>query len=215
MKPGELARLLRLIVITDRELAGERGVDAVVAAALRAGARTVQLRRKDAAAGTLLDEARRLRAATRDAGALLFVNDRFDVALAAGADGVHLGPDDLPVAAVRQAVPPEFLVGYSTDEPAEAREAVAAGADYIGCGTVFPTESKADAGEVIGLGGLDAVAAAVEVPVVGIGGITPERARTVADETRAAGTAVIRAVMGARDVERAVRGLLAPFEARR
>lgn len=215
MRGEKLARLLRLIVITDRELAGERGVEAVVAEALRAGARAVQLRCKDAGAGMLLDEARRLREMTRDAGALLFVNDRFDVALAAGADGVHLGPDDLPVAAVRQAVPPEFLVGYSTDEPAEAREAVAAGADYIGCGTVFATESKADAGEVIGLGGLDAVAAAVEVPVVGIGGITPERARAVADETRAAGTAVIRAVMGARDVESAVRELLAPFEARR
>lgn len=215
MRREKLARLLRLIVITDRELAGERGVEAVVAEALRAGARAVQLRRKDAGAGTLLDEARGLREMTRDAGALLFVNDRFDVALAAGADGVHLGPDDLPVAAVRAAVTPEFLVGCSTDDPAEAREAVAAGADYIGCGTVFATESKADAGEVIGLGGLDAVAAAVEVPVVGIGGITPERAREVADETRAAGTAVIRAVMGARDVEGAVRGLLAPFGTRR
>lgn len=215
MKRENLARLLRLIVITDRELAGERGVEAVVAEALRAGARAVQLRRKDAGAGALLDEARRLREMTRDAGALLFVNDRFDVALAAGADGVHLGPDDLPVAAVRAAVPPEFLVGYSTDEPAEAREAVAAGADYIGCGTVFATKSKADAGEAVGPGGLDAVAAAVEVPVVGIGGITPERAGAVAEETRAAGTAVIRAVMGARDVESAVRGLLAPFEARR
>lgn len=208
---SDLARRLRLIVITDEELAGERGVDAVVADALRAGAPSVQLRHKGAGAAGLLDEARRLRALTREAGALLFVNDRFDVALAAGADGVHLGPDDLPVDAVRAAVPPEFLVGYSTDDPAEARDAVAAGADYVGCGTVFATASKADAGEVIGLEGLDRVAAAVDVPVVGIGGITPERARAVAERTRAAGVAVIGAVMGAEDVGSAVRGLLEPF----
>lgn len=211
----ELASRLRLIVITDETLAGERGAREVVAEALRARAPAVQLRHKGAGAGILLEEARRLRDLTREAGALLFVNDRFDVALAAGADGVHLGPDDLPVAAVRAAVPSHFLVGYSTDDPAEARQAAAAGADYIGCGTVFATETKADAGEVIGLEGLERVASAVDVPVVAIGGITPERARAVAEGTGASGVAVIGAVMGAGDVESAVRGLLAPFEGQR
>lgn len=211
----DLARALRLIVITDAPLASSQGrtVETVVAAALDAGARAVQLRDKDAPARVLLDRARRLRAITRDAGALLFVNDRVDVALAADADGVHLGPDDLPVDAVRAAAPQGFLVGYSTDEPAEARRAVAAGADYLGCGDVFGTSSKGDAGAVIGLGRLDEVAGAVPVPVVGIGGVTPERAAEVA-ATRAAGTAVIGGVMGAEDPGAAVRALLAPFETR-
>jgi thiamine-phosphate diphosphorylase len=204
---------LRLIVITDRALAGPRGVLAVVEAALAAGAPAIQLRDKDADAAALLESARTLRALTRRHRALLFVNDRVDVALAAEADGVHLGPDDLPVAAVRASVPQTLLVGYSTDDPDAARRAVAAGADYIGCGTVYATGTKADAGEAIGLGRLDEVARAVSVPVVGIGGITPERAAELAG-TRAAGVAVVGAVMGAKDPADAVRRLLAPFATR-
>ena len=146
----------------------------------------------------------------RASGALFFVNDRTDVALALGADGVHVGPDDLPVARLRAVGPADFLIGTSTDDPAEAAALVEDGADYLGCGTVYPTTSKADAGEVIGLDGLDRVARAVDVPVVAIGGITPDRARAVAG-TEAAGVAVISAVMGAPDVEEAVRQLLRPW----
>jgi thiamine-phosphate diphosphorylase len=137
-----------------------------------------------------------------------------DVALALGADGVHVGPDDLPVADVRRAVPADFLVGTSTDDPERARALATAGADYIGCGTVYATQSKADAGTVIGLEGLQRVIAAVDVPVVGIGGIDAPRSAEVAAYTGAVGVAVIGAVMGADDVERAVRALLAPWEGR-
>ena len=185
----------------------------MVGVALEAGARAIQLRDKDAPPRVLLDRARRLRALTEEAGALLFVNDRIDVALAAGADGAHLGPDDLPLAAARAAVGGRLLLGYSTDDPRGARQAVADGADYLGCGDVFGTGSKADAGDVIGVGRLDEVAAAVDVPVVGIGGVTPERAPAVA-ATRAAGVAVVSAVMGAEDPAGAVRALLAAFEGR-
>jgi thiamine-phosphate pyrophosphorylase len=185
----------------------------VVEAALDAGAPAIQLRDKDADATTLWQSARTLRALTRRHGALLFVNDRVDVALAADADGVHLGPDDLPVAAVRPKVPNGFLVGFSTDDPDAARRAVADGADYIGCGTVYGTSTKADAGEAIGLERLELVARSVAVPVVAIGGITPERAIEVA-RTQAAGVAVVGAVMGAPDPGAAVRRLLAPFAAR-
>jgi len=182
----------------------------VVSLALDAGAPAVQLRNKGQDARGLFDLARALRALTRSAGALFFVNDRLDVALASDADGVHLGPDDLPVAAARRAAPSDFLVGYSADELDAALAAVRDGADYVGCGTVFPTSTKADAGEVIGVDGLKRVVAAVPVPVVGIGGVTPERAPAV-QASGAAGAAVVGAVMGASDVRASVRALLRPW----
>jgi thiamine-phosphate diphosphorylase len=180
----------------------------VVEAALAAGAPCIQLREKELGAGQILGIARRLRRLTRNRNALFVVNDRVDLALACHADGVHLGPDDLPVEEVRRIVPRDFLVGFSTDDPATATRAVDAGADYLGCGTVWPTGSKKDAGSAIGPDGLGAVARAVPVPVVGIGGITPERAALLRS-TGAAGVAVIGAVMAAPDPGAAVRALLA------
>ena len=209
--PG-LAEALRVLVVTDAALAGGRTVAQVVDLALAAGARAVQLRNKGDAPRRLLEVGRELRARTSAAGALLFVNDRLDVALALDADGVHLGPNDLPVAAARS-VAPTLLIGRSADDPEAARRAVLDGADYIGCGTVYATSTKADAGEVIGLEGLARVAAAVSVPVVGIGGITTARAVEVAG-TGAAGVAVVGAVMAAADPGEAVRQLMAPFRER-
>jgi thiamine-phosphate pyrophosphorylase len=194
--------------------ASPRTVAEVVRAALRAGAPAVQLRDKLAGAGELLEAGRAVLPLVREAGALLFVNDRLDVALALGADGVHVGPDDLPVEAARRAAPAPFLVGTSTDDPQRARELVAAGADYIGCGTVYATTSKPDAGAVIGLEGLQRVVEAVDVPVVGIGGIDAGRSAEVAARTGASGVAVIGAVMGAANPEAAVRELLVPWQDR-
>ena len=238
-EPSGLAERLRLIVITDRRIAagaGHTSIVDVVRAAVAAGATSIQLRDKDASARELAEQGRALLEITRPAGALLFVNDRVDVALAVGADGVHVGPDDLPVGGVRRGwggagggggggtrgVGPggsgpaqRFLIGTSTDDPEEARRLVAEGADYLGCGTVYATSSKPDAGSVIGVEGLAAVVEAVEAPVVGIGGVTAERAAEIRTHTAAAGVAVIGAVMGARDVGTAVRRLLtassAPF----
>ncbi|MBI4408487.1 MAG: thiamine phosphate synthase [Gemmatimonadetes bacterium] len=201
---------LRLIVLTDRELAAPRPVEDIVAACLAAGAPAIQLRDKNATARALLEQATRLLRLTRRHRALLFLNDRLDVALAAGADGVHLGPADLPITAARRAAPPPFLIGYSTDDPAEARRAAAAGADYIGCGAVFGTTTKDVGGERIGLERLAQVVRAVDIPVIGIGGIGPENAAETR-RTGAAGVAVIRAVMGAQDPGKAVRELLAAF----
>ena len=199
---------LRLIVITDVALAAPRAVTDVVAAALRAGAPAVQLRMKDVPARELAEAARALRAQTRQTGALLFVNDRLDVALAAAADGVHLGPDDLPVAAARAAAPAGFLIGCSADSPEVAARAARDGADYIGCGAVFGTSSKDVGGERIGVARLDQVARSVDVPVVAIGGVTAANVGEVA-ATAASGVAVIGAVMGAADPEAAARALLA------
>jgi thiamine-phosphate pyrophosphorylase len=202
---------LRLIVITDRALAAPRTVEQVVRECLEAGAPAIQLRDKDASAAELLQQALVLRELTRRYGALLFVNDRLDVALVAGADGVHLGPDDVPVHAARQAVPAEFLIGCSTDQPELARAYESAGASYIGCGAVFGTSSKAEvAAEQIGPAGLRAVVASVAIPVVGIGGITPANVAQVA-VAGAAGCAVIGAVMKAGSPGQVTAALLRVF----
>ncbi len=136
-------------------------------------------------------------------------------ALAAGADGVHLGPDDPPVLDARaasgtRASADPFIVGYSVDTVDGAARAEAEGADYLGVGAVYETAHKSDAGEVIGLEGLRRVVQAVSIPVVAIGGITPERVGAVA-ETGACGCAAIGAVMGSPEPGDAVRALLLPF----
>ena len=164
--------------------------------ALEAGAHAVQLRDKTASARDLQDVGSKLLLLTRAAGALLFINDRLDVALAIGADGVHLGPEDIPVSEARKAVPNSFLIGTSTDNPQQAAQLEDDGADYIGCGTVYPTKTKSDAGQIIGLSGLDHVARSVDVPVIGIGGINVERSAEVST-TCASGIAVISTVMQA------------------
>jgi len=192
-----LAEALRLMVITDQDLARPRSIEDVVEEVLRVGVKSVQLRSKMATPRTLQKQGHHLRELTRNWGALLFVNDRFDVALAVEADGVHLGPDDIPVGAVRRVAPSGFVIGASTDDPETARQLEAEGADYIGCGAVFPTTTKKDAGEVIGVEGLARVAAAVSIPVVGIGGITGEGALQIARESGAVGVAVIGSVMAA------------------
>jgi thiamine-phosphate diphosphorylase len=152
-----------------------------------------------------------LRDITTLAGALLFVNDRVDVALAAGADGAHLGPDDIPPGAARGAVPSGFLLGASTDRPEVARRLAADGVDYIGCGTVYPTSTKADAGSAIGTEGLQRVVESVAIPVVGIGGIDATRAAEILTRTSAAGVAVVGAVMASPDPGHVVRGILQAF----
>lgn len=199
---------LRLIVITDRRLAAPRPLLQVIEAALAAGAPAVQLRDKDGDAATLVQSARALIRPVRAAGALLFVNDRLDVAVAAGADGVHLGPDDMPVDAVRRVAPPQFLIGYSTDDPALARQAERDGASYIGCGAVFGTTTKTEVGdERVGLERLADVVRSVSIPVVAIGGITPANIQDVR-QTGAAGAAVVSTVMSAPDPGEVVRRLL-------
>jgi len=208
--PETLREQLRLVVITDRQRAGSRGVEALVDAALRGGARCIQLREKSLGAGEVLPLAHRLRLRTRAHGALFIVNDRVDLALACEADGVHLGPDDLPVREVRRMTPADFLIGFSTDDPVTAVTAVAEGANYLGCGTLWPTTSKEDAGRSIGPAGLASVCRAVRAPVVAIGGITVERLPLL-EGTGAAGVAVIHAVMAAKDPESVVRAFLAGF----
>jgi len=199
---------LRLIVITDAALAAPRNVINVVRDCLEAGAPAVQLRDKYATARELYDQAIALRALTREFGALLFINDRLDVALAAGADGVHVGPHDVPLASLRNAAPRDFLIGGSTDDPEIARRLEREGASYIGCGAVFGTKTKTDIGdERIGTDGLKRVVEATSLPVVAIGGITVENAPE-AVAAGAAGVAVVLALMKAPAPGVVVRALL-------
>ncbi len=211
--PAPPRRALRLMVITHPRPGCGRRLEEVVAEVVVAGATVIQLRDKEAPPRELLALARRLRAVTARHRARLIVNDRLDIALAAGADGVHLGPDDVPLAAARRVVPDGFLLGHSTDDPGMARRAEADGADYLGCGTVFPTTSKADAGAVIGVGGLAAVARSVRIPVLAIGGVTAERVALLGG-SGASGVAVISAVMAARRPANATRRLLEAMERR-
>lgn len=196
------------MVLTHPRPACGRPLDEVVAACVRAGATAIQLRDKSATAGALLSAARGLRAITTAARVPLIVNDRLDVALAADADGVHLGPDDLPVSAARALAPPPFLIGYSTDDPSEARRAAADGADYLGVGAVFRTRSKPGlADEAIGPERVRAVLRASGLPCLGIGGVTSDNAASVL-ATRA-GIAVLSAVMSSPDPAAVVRRLAA------
>lgn len=206
MTAGSIERL-RLIVVTDPDCGTGRSVTDVVRAALQGGAPAIQLRMKDGPAREMAALARALLAETRAAGALLFVNDRVDVAMAVCADGAHVGQDDLPVSAARRIAPPGFLLGVSAETAELARRARADGADYVGVGPVYATGSKADAGDAVGVARIREVAAAVDIPVVGIGGITIGNAPAVIC-AGAAGVAVISAVMRADDPATAARALL-------
>lgn len=203
----QIASRLRLMIITHPYPACGRALEHVVAECCDAGATAIELRDKDATAERLLQEAETLVPIVHSRDTLLIVNDRMDVALAAGADGVHLGPDDLPVEAARRIAPRGFLLGYSTDDPDEARIAARAGADYLGVGAVYGTRSKPGLeDEAIGPERVRAVLEAAMLPGVGIGGITAENADAVA--RTGAGVAVLGAVMGAEDPGGAVQALL-------
>jgi thiamine-phosphate diphosphorylase len=184
-----------LYLVTDRLIA-RRPLPDVVEECVDAGLRAVQLREKDLAVRDLLALAARLREATRRHGARLLINDRADVALAAGADGVQRTHDSLPVEALRRIGPPPFLVAASVHSEAEAREAATGGADFLVFGPVYETPSKRAYGPPQGLAALRRVAAAVDRPVIAIGGITHARVAEVL-AAGAAGVAVISAILAA------------------
>ena len=166
-----------------------------LAEALAGGCRVFQYREKEASPSTILSRARRFSRICREAGAVFIVNDRLDVALLSGADGCHLGQEDLPLTEARRICPPGFILGASTHDVVEARRAQAEGADYIGVGAVFPTMSKADATEPRGLRLIAEVAAVVAIPSIAIAGITRSNVREVI-RAGASGFAVISDLFG-------------------
>jgi thiamine-phosphate pyrophosphorylase len=195
-----------LYVVLDRAAARGRSLDDLLAAVIDGGCRMVQLREKEWPSGRLLPVAERLLARARRAGVTFVVNDRVDLALAVGADGVHLGQEDLPARLARPLLRPAMILGVSTHSVAQAQAARADGADYIAVGSMFPTATKPDF-QLVGPALVRKLRPDIPVPLVGIGGITPENVAEVI-HAGADGVAVISAVCAAPDPAAATRRFL-------
>jgi len=189
-----LADHLRLMLILDVPLLGDRDPVGTAASAVQGGVTSVQLRWKDGPARAQLELAAALRSALP---VPVLVNDRPDIAIAAGCAGVHLGADDLPIALARRIAPPGFIIGASVGDEAEA--AANAGADYVGIGPWRETTTKSDAGAGLGAEGVRKLLAMVQVPAVVIGGVRPEDVAAIR-ATGAVGVAVAGGILSAQDV---------------
>ncbi|MFE0755077.1 thiamine phosphate synthase [Inquilinus sp. NPDC058860] len=199
---------LSVYLVTDTRLSGPRGVAAVAAAAARGGITIVQLRDPDATTRALIAAAGALQAVLAPHGIPLVINDRVDVALAVGADGVHLGDRDMPAATARRLLGPGRIVGVTVHDAAEARAVDPAVADYAGIGPVFATSTKAEARPAIGVDGFRVLRRLVPLPAVGIGGIDAAQTADVI-AAGADGVAVVSAICAAPDPEAAARAIAA------
>lgn len=198
----------RLHVLTDTDLQQIYSHEELAELAIAGGADAIQFRQKRGSTRRLIATARQMQAICRRRGIKLIVNDRLDVALAAEADGVHLGQDDFPMALARQILGPDKIIGGSASTMAEARRCAEEGVDYIGLGPVYPTTSKADASPASGLDLVSRVAGELGLPVIAIGGIDENRAGAVV-AAGAHGIAVISAVCCQADPTAATARLLA------
>jgi thiamine-phosphate diphosphorylase len=195
-----------LYAILDRSVAGGRDLPGLLEAVLVGGCRLVQLREKTMPLDEIFPLARAMARRCRETGALFIVNDRADLALAVGADGVHVGQGDLPARQARAVLRPGMILGVSTHDPEQARRAVADGADYVAVGSIFPTTTKPGF-QLVGSELIRRVRPEVPVPLVGIGGITVDNAPAVL-AAGADAVAVISALCAAPDPEAATRAFL-------
>lgn len=202
---------LRLHLVTDAALCGPRGVEAVVAAAVRGGATCVQLREKQLDTRDFVARARALKALLAPLQVPLIINDRVDIALAVGADGVHVGQRDMHPADVRRLMP-HALIGLSVENPAQVRAAAHFPVDYLGASPVFATPSKTDTAPALGLDGLRALRLLTPLPLIAIGGIDEHNAAQVI-AAGADGLAVVRALCAAPDPATAAQTLRRAIEA--
>ena len=195
----------RLYVIVDAAACGQRPLADVAEQAIRGGADVIQLRNKSASKMMLLEQAKQLLPIAREARVPLIINDHVDVAVAAGADGVHLGQEDLPVREARKRLGPDRIIGQSTHDVAQAIRADLGGADYLALGPIYPTPTK-PAYEAVGVSLIEEVKMRVGIPIVCIGGITQT---TLPEVVRAGATcvAVVRAVCAASDPAASARAL--------
>ena len=200
-----------LYLCTDRRLMSSSTIEENVECALKGGVTAVQLREKECSSREFLELALRVKGLTSRYGVPLIINDRVDIALAAGADGVHVGQDDLPCRTVRQIAGPDMLIGVSVSALDEAIRAEQDGADYLGVGAMFPTGTKTDA-EVITVDLLKEIRKAVSIPIVIIGGINMNTAPQLKG-LDIDGIAVVSAIVAQPDVEAAARGLLELWKA--
>ena len=194
-------------ITAERFSAGRSNVD-IALAMIAGGIKVIQYREKlaDKSLATMMAECRAIRRLTRDAGVLFIINDFPQIAVAVDADGVHVGQDDLPVPEVRRLIGPDRLIGLSTHSPAQAAAAVECGADYLGVGPLFATQTKDNVGAPVGLGYLDHVASHCALPFVAIGGIKESNLGTVLAHG-ARTVCLVTGIVGAPDVEATVRRL--------
>lgn len=194
-----------IYLVTDDGCLQGRALLDCVREALEGGVTLVQYRAKTASSAEMYAEALQLKALCDSFNVPLIINDRLDIAMAVGAAGVHLGQDDLPCAAARKILGEDYIIGVSAHNPAEAKAALQSGADYLGCGAVFGTATKADV-KKLGTDGLAAICKAKGLPVVGIGGVTADNYR----EVRAAGAdgaAIVSGILAQPDIRATVRAI--------
>jgi thiamine-phosphate pyrophosphorylase len=196
-----------LYLVTDRHQTGGRPLDTVVKEVMAGGVRAVQLREKDLPVRDVLRWAETLRSLTAGFGARLLINDRVDVCMAVGADGVHLRADSLPIPAVRKILGPERLIGQSVHSASEAIEAQRAGADFVVLGPIYDTPSKRAMGTPLGLSEIRSAAVRVAIPIFAIGGIRSDRIQDVI-RSGACGVAVISVLLQAPNPREAAEILL-------
>jgi thiamine-phosphate pyrophosphorylase len=199
---------LRLYLVTDQTLTRGRPLADVVAAAVQGGVTCVQLREKQLGTREFLAQALILKALLAPQGIPLVINDRIDVALACGADGVHLGQNDLPADEARKLLPPGVFIGWSVESMDDVQQSAALPVDYLGVSPVFSTPTKTDTKDPWGLEGLAVVRAATRLPLVAIGGIHAGNARDVL-RAGANGLAVVSALCAADDPQAAANALRA------
>lgn len=205
MKMRISGKQLELYAITDRKLVEERGLCACVEAALKGGATIIQLRDKNVSREELVREARELLPICRKYSAPLIINDDWQAAIEAGADGVHVGIEDTPVEEIRKQAAEGFIIGATAKTVEQARAAQAAGADYLGVGAVFPSPTKTNAIRITNEQ-LREITASVDIPAVAIGGISYENIAKLKG-CGADGFAVVSAVFGAEDIEESTKAL--------
>ena len=194
-----------IYLVTDEGCLQGRALLDCVREALDGGVTLVQYRAKTASSAEMYAEALQLKALCDSFKVPLIINDRLDIAMAVGAAGVHLGQDDLPCAAARKILGEDYIIGVSAHNPAEAKAALQSGADYLGCGAVFGTATKADV-KKLGTDGLAAICREKGLPVVGIGGVTADNYR----EVRAAGAdgaAIVSGILAQPDISATVRAI--------
>ena len=202
---------LLLYLCADPSFCAGRTMIEVVKAAIRGGVSMVQLREKNVSSRQFYEEALRARDLTKCLGVPLVINDRADIAAAVGADGLHIGQSDIPLKAARRVVGRGMFIGVSARTVEAAVEAAKGGADYLGSGPVFRTDSKAGLGGAIGAERLREISSAVDIPVIVIGGIGPDNA-SEALRAGASGVAVISSILSRPDAEAAARELRRSLE---
>lgn len=201
---------LLLYAVTDRTWTGKQTLYQQVEAAVKGGATCVQLREKELDEAAFLQEAKEICALCRRYNVPFIVNDNVDIALACGADGVHVGQEDMAAGDVRCRVGKDIILGVTVHTVEEARQAVRNGADYLGLGAVFPTSTKTDAEQMPG-DMLRAICASVELPIVAIGGINRDNLLKLSG-SGVDGAALVSAIFSAEDIEETCRELRALSE---